>query len=168
MVAPSKPITIECNTVGLSQDEIQKQAQQYAAILSSVRESGLKEDQILQLEQQIAQGVDQISQATKSRTISEAQRKNLVERLSKVVDTNILIDVQAGSDNRFFGQDFIDLFTKDLAWKSAHFGFGLEEVPTRGVDFLISKEDNDAHTVPDGCVLAAESLVEMHLENVRK
>lgn len=163
LVNPSKPITIECNTVGLSQDEIKKQAQLYAAILSSVRVSGLKEDQILQLVQQIAQGMDQISQATKPRSISETQRRQLIERLSKVSDTSILIDVQAGSDNRFFGEDFITLFTKDLSWKSAHVGFSLEEVPTRGVYFLVSKEDNDAHTVPDGCVLAAESLIEMHL-----
>ena len=163
LVGPAKPITIECNTVGLSKDEIKNQAQQYAAILSSVRESGLKEDQILNLVRQIALGVNRISEATQPRSITEAQRGILIERLNKVSDTNILIDVQAGADNRFFGEDFITLFTKNLSWKSAHAKFGIGEVPTRGVYFIVSKEDNDAHTVTDGCVLAAESLLELHL-----
>jgi hypothetical protein len=147
----------------MGSDEIAKQKQQYAAILNSVRASGLKEDQILELVKQIAQGMQQISEATKRRSITSQQRELLLGKLKAVADTNLLIDVQAGDDNRLFTEDFLNLFIKDLSWKSVRKRFAVEEVPTTRVYFIISKEDNDAYAVPDGCVLTGESLRDLHL-----
>lgn len=161
IVAPEKSITIECATVGLTPSEAKEQAKQYATILNSVRESGLKEDQILELVRQIARRITQISDAAMPRSISKVQRDELIKELQQVPDTNILIDAQAGDDNGSFANDFKALFTDDLRWKSAHIGYGLTPVATRGVYFLVSKEDNDAHTVPDGCVLTGEALLNM-------
>jgi hypothetical protein len=53
LVQPNQPITIQCSIGGLTPQQIKEQRQQYAEILNSVRTSGLKLDQILELEKQI-------------------------------------------------------------------------------------------------------------------
>jgi hypothetical protein len=163
LVAPAKPITIECNTVGLTEEEIAKERQQYADILSGVRQSGLKEDQILQLEQEIANSVNRISEASKRRAITEGQRAQLVKELSSVSDTNLLIFTGPGGDDAFLSADFLKLFHDDLHWKSAHQLFGMVPSTDEGVYLFVTESDLVAKTIPAGCEKAATLLLQMKL-----
>ena len=147
----------------MTKEQIEQQRKQYAAILNGIRKSGLREEQILELVQQIAKGMSEISESSKPRSLSEEQRRYLITKLKVVQDTSILITVNAGADNRLYAQNFLDVLETDLKWKSTRKGFFLEEVPITGVYFVISREDNDAHTVPDGCVLMDEALDALHL-----
>jgi hypothetical protein len=53
IIDPKQPITIVCDSKGLTLQQIEAQRKEYAQILTSVRLSGLKLDQVLELEKQI-------------------------------------------------------------------------------------------------------------------
>jgi hypothetical protein len=65
------PITIRCNTYGLTAKQIQEQREQYTNVLNAIRQSGLKEDQILDVVKRIL--VDLKSVSDNMRNLSDGE-----------------------------------------------------------------------------------------------
>ena len=111
VVGPKNPISIICDQKGLSPAEARKQAEEYAKILTFIKQNGLKTDVVLQKLDSMAKDISDIKVATAGRHLTGDQRVALAAAMEPFAGTVVRLQAQSGdAEASSYVEDFLMIF----------------------------------------------------------
>jgi len=158
------PVTITCDSKGMSAAESKKQAEAYAKILSVVRKNGLDTEEVLQKLDSM------IKAATVGRHLTTEQRASLIAALQPFAGSALPLQSQEGNaEAAGFADDFFAIFNSaHLIGNEGSYASFSRVPPLGGLTLLVPLGTNRVDQLPNQCQVLYAKLKSFQIAGFRR
>lgn len=153
VTAPKGDVTIRCESAGMTKDQADQQAREYAEILNKIRQENLNFRAVIDRLDSIKNDVGEIKKAVAVRRLTSDQRKSLLSVLKSAGhgDIYVFVPLDGGPEISKFAMDFVAV-EKEAGYGGVDNGYGFGSLGgMTGLQMNFNPEDVKGKRIPKSC-----------------